>query len=435
MIRVFDYPRQRAEIEERFTRFARPDATVMRNVERIIDAVRRRGDAALLEYTERFDGVLLRPEQLRIPARRLDQAWRAISRELREALTLARERIRRFHLRQVRCSWTLREPRSGGSLTERIAPLQRVGIYVPGGRAPYPSTLLMNAIPAQVAGVPHIVMVTPPNPERTFNEATFAAAHLLDIKDIYQVGGAQAIAALAFGTRSIPKVDNVVGPGNIYVQMAKKLLFGTIDIDAIAGPSEIMILADETAPPQYVAADLLSQAEHDVDAVALAVLIGRYDIEALLKEISRQVRRAPRRAIIRASLRRKGMIIRTARASDAVRLANLKAPEHLEIMTREPAKIAHQVRNAGAIFLGPWSPEPIGDYVAGPNHVLPTDGSARFFSPLSVNDFLKTSNVLAFSRKGFEKIADAAIRIAEAEGFDAHAHSVRVRLGRDAHIR
>jgi histidinol dehydrogenase len=427
MMPILDYPRQRSVIERRFASISQPSANVIRTVERIVEDVRTRRDKALLEYTRRLDGVALRPSQLRLPPQALERAWRAIPPALRSALTLARRRISRFHARQLRKSWTLREP-SGVSLTQRVSPLQRVGIYVPGGLAPYPSTLLMNAIPAQVAGVPEIVLVTPPNAKGTFNEATLAAAHLLGIKEAYQIGGAQAVAALAFGTPSIPRVDKVVGPGNIYVQMAKKILFGTIDIDAIAGPSEIMILADETAPPRFVAADLLSQAEHDADAVAIAVLIGRYDVKGLQNEIDRQVCQAPRKSIIQLSLCRKGMIIRVSRRSDAAFLANLKAPEHLEIMTRNPEVLAEKVRNAGAIFLGPWSPEPIGDYVAGPNHVLPTDGSARFFSPLSVEDFLKTSNVLTFSQRGFERVASAAIHIAEAEGFAAHAHSVRIRL-------
>jgi histidinol dehydrogenase len=427
MMLILDYPRQRTEIERRFSSISQPPGTVIRAVQGIVEDVGARRDKALLEYTRRFDGVALRPSELRLRPKALERAWCAIPPELRSALTLARRRISRFHARQLRTSWTVREP-SGVSLTQRVSALQRVGIYVPGGLAPYPSTLLMNAIPAQVAGVPEIVLVTPPNTRGTFNEATLAAAYLLGIKEAYQVGGAQAVAALAFGTPSIRRVDKVVGPGNIYVQMAKKILFGTIDIDAIAGPSEIMILADETAPPRFVAADLLSQAEHDADAVAIAVLIGRYNVNELQNEIARQLRQAPRKSIIRQSLRRKGIIIRTGRRSDAALLANLKAPEHLEIMTRNPEALAEKVRNAGAMFLGPWSPEPIGDYVAGPNHVLPTDGSARFFSPLSVEDFLKTSNVLKFSQRGFERVAGAAIRIAEAEGFAAHAHSVRIRL-------
>ena len=432
-MRIFDYPRQKAVLAKAFAGAEERDPKVEATVASVIRDVRKRGDAAVLDYSLKYDGVRLSPRSLRVDPAVCVRAWKRLPRDLARALEFAARGIERFHRRQLRKGFVLEA--AGSRLEQRVRPLRRVGVYVPGGRATYPSTLLMNAIPAQVAGVPEIVVATPPvrgNPE---GFVPFAAAHMLGIADrIFQVGGAQAVAALAFGTRSIPKVDKVVGPGNVFVAEAKRMLYGVIDIDSVAGESEVLIIADRSARPDYVAADLLAQAEHTGGETVVLVGIGRaFDFKAVEAELTRQLRHAPRRAQAEKSLRTGGFFVRVGDADEAVEVANLKAPEHLEILVSRGAQaIADRIDNVGAIFVGPWTPEPIGDYVAGPNHVLPTGGTARFFSPLGVDAFMKCSNVLSYNERALKEAAPHAIALAESEGLSAHAEAVRIRSRRQS---
>ncbi|MDA8326328.1 MAG: histidinol dehydrogenase [Nitrospiraceae bacterium] len=396
------------------------DEEVLSDVGRIIKAVRRRGDAALKDFTRRLDGH----ERISISRRLLDSLAAKADVELVRALEFSAGRIRAFHERQAHKSWFLEE--GGARLGQVIRPLERVGVYVPGGKASYPSSVLMNVIPAQVAGVREIAVAVP-SPGGLLNPAVMAAIRLLGIGEVYSIGGAQAIAAFAYGTRTVRKVDKIVGPGNIYVAMAKKLVFGEVDIDMIAGPSEILIIADSSARPDFIAADMLSQAEHD--ELASPVLVTDSGALALevMNEIKRQLDGLSRKPVARKALEKWGAIILTKDLEEAVKIANLIAPEHLEIMTKRPEAVLKGVKNAGAVFLGNWSPEPLGDYAAGPNHVLPTGGTARFFSPLGVYDFLKHTSYLKFSKEGFTKISRAARTIAEAEGLTAHAKAMAIR--------
>jgi histidinol dehydrogenase len=430
-MKIIDYPRQKSVLEKAFARAEGRDRRVEAMVASVIEDVRTRGDASVLEYTLQFDGVRLSPNDLRVDPAVCERAWKKLSPNVARALEYAARGIERFHRRQMRKGFVLTA--GGRRLEQRVRPLRRVGVYVPGGKATYPSTLLMNAIPAQVAGVPQIVVATPPvrgNPE---DFVPFAAAHMLGIAGhVYQVGGAQAVAALAFGTKSIPKVDKVVGPGNLFVAEAKRMLYGVIDIDSVAGESEVLIIADTSASPDYIAADLLAQAEHTGGETVVLVGIGsKFNFTAVEAELKRQLRKAPRRAQAEKSLQTGCFFVRVENADQAVEVANLKAPEHLEILVSTRAEaIADRIDNVGAIFVGPWTPEPIGDYVAGPNHVLPTGGTARFFSPLGVDAFLKSSNVLSYSEKALKEAAPHAIALAESEGLFAHAEAVRIRLGK-----
>jgi histidinol dehydrogenase len=427
MIPIFRYPRDRKALAERLAYRPTDDPATRRAVQQIVEEVRRKGDKALLAATRRFDGVRLAAGDLRIDPTRLHQAWESLPRDLRRAMQTSARRIRAFHRHQARASWTIAD-REGFRLTQRWMPLESVGLYVPGGAAAYPSSVLMNAIPAQVAGVERIVAVTPPAREGVWSAATLGALHLAGVHEVYQVGGAQAVAALAFGTATIPRVDKVVGPGNRFVAEAKRLLYGTISIDMVAGPSEVLILADGDAPLEWIAADMLAQAEHDPAAQAIAVLVGRSDAKALAREVERQVARAPRRAILEQSLSTSGAIVLVANVDQAVALANEKAPEHLELLLRDARAVARRVRHAGSIFVGNHSVEAIGDYIAGPNHVLPTGGTARFFSPLSVQDFLKMTQIVECRPAGLKAVGPAAACFADAEGLDAHAQSIRLRL-------
>jgi len=426
VIRRFVYPRDRQAIARFFDMARSHDARDVRHVEKIIEAVRRGGDRALIDLTRRFDGVQIRKGDLRVAPEKLEAAWRALGPQQRRVLSLAKRRIERFHRRQRRRSWTLRDGLA--CLTQRYQPLESVGIYVPGFLAPLPSTVLMNAIPATIAGVRRLVMVTPPPRDPDSAQIIFAAAHLCKIHEVYQVGGAQAVAALAFGAETLPRVDKVVGPGGVYVTLAKRLLYGRIDIDSLAGPSEILVLADQSAEPAWVAADMISQAEHGPDSAALCIHCADELFEdCLLAALSRQTSSAPRRGHIGKSLRSNGAIIRTATLEQAVELANQRAPEHLAVMTRRPRRAAAQILNAGTIFVGPFSPEAIGDYTAGTNHTLPTGGAARFFSPLSVDDFMRFCNVVEITRRGIERLGPATIAFAEMEGLFGHAEAVRIR--------
>ena len=422
-----EYPADETKIRKRFIFTETRQPEIDRSVERIIGSVKKRGDKALLEFTKRFDGVNLSPTRLRVSPPELREAWRGLTPKLRGIVKLAAKRIEKFHAPQKQTGYETREP-GGSVLAYRISPLSSVGLYVPGGTAAYPSSLLMNAVPAKLAGVREITMVTPPGSKGKVHPFILGTAYYLGLRKVYRVGGAQAVAALAFGTKIIPRVDKVVGPGNAYVAAAKRSLYGIIDIDMIAGPSEILVIADTTAKIPNIVADLLSQAEHDPLAVCVLIYIGRLDKKTFQRELRRQVERSPRREIIRNSLKSQGMVVTVKTRSQAVELANLKAPEHLEVLARNPDKLAPKLTNAGAIFVGPYTPEPIGDYVAGPNHVLPTGGTARFFSPLSVSSFTKATSILKLTPKDFSKLANPAIQFAEEEGLPAHANAVRLRL-------
>lgn len=401
------------------------DRQVTETVQQILTDVRTRGDEAVRGYTEKFDGT--RPGDMELSADVLEEAYKQVPTAFLESLTRAAKNIRAFHERQKREGFITTRP-DGTVMGQRVRGLARVGLYVPGGKAAYPSSVLMNAIPAKVAGVGELVMVTPPGKDGKVNPYILAAAKVAGVDRVFAVGGAQAVAALAYGTASIPKVDKIVGPGNIFVATAKRLVFGAVDIDMVAGPSEILVVADETADPSYLAADLMSQAEHDPLASAVLVTVSRELAEKTLAEIDRQKAELSRKDIIEQSLRDFGAVIVCKDLADCLKLANTIAPEHLELMVQEPMHWLGMVENAGSVFLGRYSPEPLGDYFAGPNHVLPTSGTARFFSPLSVDTFIKKSSFIYYSRQALQAGKDDIVRLAEAEGLTAHANSIKVRF-------
>ncbi|MBE0476979.1 MAG: histidinol dehydrogenase [Coriobacteriia bacterium] len=410
--------------ERRLGRSGGIDAEVLNVASRIVEDVRARGDAALREYTATFDKAEL--TGLRVPDEEIEAALAFVGDEFVGAIGAAAVAIEDFHRRQVPQSWFTTD--GGVFLGQKVTPIERVGIYVPGGRACYPSSVLMNALPAVVAGVDEIVMVVPPDADGSVNPFTLAAAVEAGVDEIYRVGGAQAVAALAFGTESIRRVDKIVGPGNAYVTAAKKLVLGEVGIDMLAGPSEVLVLADESAVPAFVAIDLMAQAEHDPRAASYLVTTDPSlpdEVEAALAELLEQ---APRGDVIRRSLVDNGLVVVCPDLETAVETADVIAPEHLELQVVEPLELLGSIRNAGAIFLGPWTPESVGDYVAGPNHVLPTGGTARFSSPLSVDDFVKRSSVISYSLEALEIDGPVVLTIAEAEGLDAHAAAVALRL-------
>ncbi|NPV26150.1 MAG: histidinol dehydrogenase [Firmicutes bacterium] len=396
-------------------------------VQEILKAVRDQGDEAVFAFTRQFDRALINTQNFRVTEEEIKEASTQVEPEVLTAIRQAAENIRQFHEKQKVNSWM--EPDAQGTILGQLCrPLARVGIYVPGGTAPLPSSVLMNAIPAQVAGVREIVMTTPPQADGRINPYILVAAAEAGVTEIYKVGGAQAVAALAYGTESVRKVDKIAGPGNIYVTIAKKLVYGEVDIDMLAGPSEVLVIADGTANPRYVAADLLSQAEHDVLASAILVTPSTALAEAVQVEVERQLAVLSRQDIALTAIRDYGAIILTTDLAEAVEIANEFAPEHLELLVERPFELLGGIKNAGAIFLGTYSPEPVGDYWAGPNHVLPTGGTARFYSPLSVDTFIKKSSIIAYSETSFRQGAAAIIKLAMIEGLDAHANSVRVRL-------
>jgi len=395
-------------------------------VDAIVQDVRRRGDEAVFEYTKKFDGIDLKPDTIWVTEAEIKAAYEEIDPELLTVIREASANIRDFHMRQRRNSWF--DTKEGIILGQRVTPIAKVGVYVPGGRAVLSSSVLMNIIPAKVAGVPEIIMVTPPQKDGGPNATSVVAAVEAGATKIAKVGGAQAIAALAYGTESIPRVDKIVGPGNIYVALAKKAVYGSVGIDSIAGPSEILVLADETATPRYVAADLLSQAEHDVMASAILVTTSRTLAEAVSAEVEKMTQMLSRKDTIEKSLENYGRIFLADSMESAIEAANDIASEHLEIITKDPWNTMTGITNAGAIFLGEYSSEPLGDYFAGPDHILPTNGTARFFSPLSVDDFIKKSSVICYSREELRKVYKKVVTFAEAEGLTAHANSVAVRF-------
>ena len=425
MIRII----RQAEVSDLLSRLAARsvalDSELLAQVGAIIDDVRKRGDEAVIEYTRRFDGVEINTAGLRVTEEMLRESAAKVAPDVLDALRVAIENVRVFHERQREESWEI-TPRDGVRLGQRITPLERVGLYVPGGTAAYPSSIVMNVVPAQVAQVERIVVTTPP---RTLAENPAVAAVLveLNVNEIYAVGGAQAIAALAFGTETIPRVDKITGPGNKYVAAAKKLLFGVVGIDAIAGPSEIVIIADQTARPEFVAADLLAQAEHGEDASAVLITTEPALAERVSEELRRQVELLPRREIAQASLENYGGIVVVDKLAEACALVNELAPEHVEIVTSDDEATAAKIKHAGAIFFGSYTPEAVGDYLAGPNHVLPTGRTARFSSALGVYDFVKRTSLLRYSANAFAAVAESVSVLAQCEGLGAHARSASIR--------
>ena len=396
-------------------------------VAEILDHVRSEKDAAVFAYTEKFDGAKIDTSNIKVTEEEIKEAYELVGEELTGIIRKALFNIRDYHERQRQNSWFESKP-NGTMLGQKVTPLQRVGVYVPGGKAAYPSSVLMNIAPAKAAGVDEIVMVTPPGKDGKVTPTTLVAAHEAGADVVYKVGGAQAIAALAYGTESIPKVDKIVGPGNIYVALAKRAVYGHVSIDAIAGPSEILVIADETANPRYVAADLLSQAEHDELASAILVTTSQELAEKVSEEVNGFLNELSRSEIIRKSLDNYGYILVADTMEEVIDIANEIASEHLEIQTKNPYDIMTRIRNAGAIFIGEYSSEPLGDYFAGPNHVLPTNGTAKFFSPLSVDDFIKKLSIIAYSQEALGAIHTDIEKFAEAEHLTAHANSIKVRF-------
>ena len=395
-------------------------------VDEILTSVRDDGDTAVRSYTKRFDHFT--PNPIAVPEQDLEQAWKDLPSDLRDALDLAFRRIHEFHQRQRPSDIAIQGPH-GEALGRRWRPVQRAGIYVPGGRAAYPSTVLMNAVPARVAGVEELVMCSPAGADGTVNPVVLGAAHLAGIRSVMRIGGAQAIAAMAYGTESVPKVDVISGPGNLYVTLAKQAVYGRVGIDSLAGPSEVLVIADHSADPTLVAADLLAQAEHDPLAAAVLITTDRSLAERVASAVSRQLEGHPRREICEASLKDWGLIVICEDLETCAQLSDGFAPEHLELLVERPEPLAERIRNAGAIFLGAWSPEAVGDYLAGPNHTLPTCGAARFSGALSVETFMRHTSMINFNRAALEATGSAVCQLAGSEGLHSHAESVQLRLG------
>lgn len=394
-------------------------------VEEIVKNVKKNGDSAVLEYTAKFDGAEL--DSMEVTADEIDIAWKRTPESLKIALAEAADSIKRFHEKQKRNSF-MDNTLKGRITGQLINPIEKVGIYIPGGKSPYPSTVLMNAIPAKIAGVENLVMITPPGKNGKIMDNILAAAKIAGVDRIFKVGGAQGIAALAYGTKTIPKVYKITGPGNIYVALAKKQVYGIVDIDMIAGPSEILIIADDTANPRYIAADLLSQAEHDELASSVLITPSEKLAEAVSKEVDIQLAELTRKEIAEKSLENYGRIIITEDLDEAIDIANDIATEHLELMVTEPFLYVNSIKNAGAVFVGENTPEPLGDYYAGPNHTLPTNGTAKFSSPLSVDDFIKKTSVIYYSKEALKEVKDTILEISESEGLMAHSNSIRIRF-------
>lgn len=425
MLKILKNKKETAEFLQLLRkRAAGADASIESTVKKIIADVAKSGDKALRKYTSTFDRHKL---PLKISKTEISAAAKKADRDVVRALEISAGRIWDFHSKQKESSWATLK--NGALLGQMIRPLERAGVYVPGGKASYPSSVLMNVIPAQVAGVKEIAVCVP-TPDGIVNPVVMAAIKLLGITEVYRIGGAQAVAALAYGTETIKRVDKITGPGNIYVATAKKMVFGQVDIDMIAGPSEILIIADKTADPSFIAADMLSQAEHDEMASSVLVTDSSDLINSVQQELDAQLSKLTRKDTAKKSLKNYGAVIKTSSIKAAVEISNEIAPEHLELMTTEPESLLDSIKNAGAVFMGRWTPEPLGDYSAGPNHVLPTGGTARFSSPLGVYDFIKRTSVLSFTQKAFNSIAKAVELLADSEGLQAHAETVRVRKRR-----
>ncbi|MGH4117666.1 histidinol dehydrogenase [Clostridium sp.] len=396
-------------------------------VDKILQDVKSRGDEAIIQYTQKFDSKFITKENLIVSEEEIKNAYKMVDKDFLDAINLAKKNVTQFHEKQIRNPFMMTKQK-GVILGQTVRGVESAGIYVPGGTAVYPSSVIMNAIPAKVAGVENLVMVTPPLADGSINPHILVAADIAGVGKIYKVGGAQAIAGLAFGTESISKVDKIVGPGNIYVAMAKRSVFGYVDIDMIAGPSEILIIADETANEKFIAADLMSQAEHDVLASAMLITTSKDLAEKVVKELEVQIKTMSRKNIIKESLLKYGVILIVDTINEAIELANKIAPEHLEVLVESPFDFLGSIKNAGSIFLGEYSPEPLGDYVAGPNHVLPTGGTSRFFSPLSVDDFIKKSSYIYYTKEALGEVKDKVIKLTEVEGLTAHGNSIKVRF-------
>ncbi|MBQ4249551.1 MAG: histidinol dehydrogenase [Clostridia bacterium] len=427
MIRIIDSRSEGEIISLIGGRSAQADERVTASVEKIIADVKKDGDEAVRRYTKQFDGVDI--DEFAVSEEEIESAYKSVDGALIRAMERSARNIYDFHKKQLRASWETEK--DGTRMGQRIIPLKRAALYVPGGRAAYPSSVLMNAVPAIVAGVSEVFIITPPGKTGELNPNILAAAKIAGVKKIYKAGGAQGVAAAAYGTKSIPRADKIVGPGNIFVATAKRLLYGVVDIDMIAGPSEVMVIADDTADPAHTAADLLSQAEHDVMASAILLCLSEEFALKVKRELEAQTAVLSRRETIERSLSDYSRIVVCQSIDECIELANEIAPEHLEIMLPDAAKYLERIRNAGAVFLGPMTPEPIGDYIAGPSHVLPTGGSARFFSGLNVDSFIKKVNFIEFSREAFDSVAADTVTFAMAEGFDAHAGSVSIRMKED----
>lgn len=415
------------EVKNLITRLHSYDEELLTAVKKIVDDVRRRGEKAVFEYTKHFDGAELIRENWQVSEKEMEEAYAQVDGEFLEALRRAKKNISVYHQKQLSNSWWQMDEQ-GNILGQLYRPLARVGIYVPGGTAAYPSSVLMTALPAVVAGVKEIIMTSPPNADGSMNPYTLVAAKEAGVTAIYKMGGAQAVAALAYGTESLKPVHKIVGPGNIYVTLAKKLVYGQVDIDMLAGPSEILIVADKSAKPEYVAADLLSQAEHDIMASAILLTPEKALAQEVQKQVEIQLEKLLRQEIARQALEQAGGIILTQDLEEAVALANELAPEHLELALEDPFRWLGKIENAGAIFLGHYSPEPLGDYYAGPNHVLPTGGTAKFYSPLNVDMYVKKTSVIAYSEIGLKAVGRDIMKLATVEGLDAHAQAIKVRL-------
>lgn len=425
MLKIINQINQDDMIEKLMLRSSINDIKITQTVETIVKEVKSFKDEAVLNYTKAFDGVGVM--NFKVTQEEIDDAYSRVDALLIDDLKKAIENIKFYHQKQLIDSFEY-EKEDGVIIGQKVSPIQSVGIYVPGGRAAYPSTVLMNVLPAKIAGVKKIVMITPPNKEGKINDHILAAAKLVGVDEIYKVGGAQGIAALAYGTESIPKVSKIVGPGNIYVAIAKKIVSGSVGIDMIAGPSEVLIIADEFADPNYIACDLMAQAEHDPKAAAMLITNSKTLADKVNEELEKEIKTLSRREIIESSLKDYGAIILVDSIDQAAEISNRIAPEHLEIMTNNPSAIFKDIEHAGSIFIGPYSPEPVGDYFAGPNHTLPTSGTATFSSGLSVLDFIKKSSYVYYSKKALEKAKNSIIRIAESEGLNAHARSIESRF-------
>ena len=423
--KAFDEVELNPKIREANRKLFGEDLTAAELVRRIVTDVREKGDSAVIEYTKLIDRVEYRPEDFLVSEAEYLEAERQADPQVLASLRRAAENVRRYHQEQKPNSWmTYRE--HGSILGQSVIPLDRVGIYVPGGTAAYPSSVIMNAVPAAVAGVSEIIMMVPPKNGK-INPYVLLAAREAGVSKIFKIGGAQAIAAMAFGTETIPRVDKITGPGNIFVTLAKKEVYGHCDIDMLAGPSEILIVADETADPVYTAADMLSQAEHDPLACSIVITDSAELAEKIAKEAELQLAKLPRQEIAKASLDRNGLIVIAEDIRQAIEFANVSAPEHMELLTREPFQLLPYVRHAGAVFLGAYSPEPLGDYFAGPNHVLPTGGTARYYSVLNVETFMKRTSIISYTQPALAAVSEDIIRLAETEGLDAHANAIRLR--------
>jgi histidinol dehydrogenase len=417
-----------AELKRLIDRGETATEEVAATVKEVVERVRKEGDPAVLAYTEKFDRVKLTLKDIRVTPDEVKDAYSRVDPKKVDALKLAARNIRSFHEKQKISSWVSQEA-DGVILGQLARPIRSAGVYVPGGKACYPSSVLMNVIPAKVAGVEQLVMCSP-MPGGVLNPYILVAADIADVSEIYKIGGAQAVAAMAYGTATVPKVDKIVGPGNIYVATAKRYVFGQVDIDMIAGPSEVLVIADDSADPSFVAADLLSQAEHDELASAILVTTSRNMAEKADAEVERQMAALIRRDIARKAIDRFGAIVIVETLQEAAEVSNAIAPEHLELSVEKPFELLALIRNAGAIFLGHFTPESVGDYVAGPNHVLPTGGTARFFSPLSTDSFMKKSSLIFYTKEGLEKVGEAVMQIADVEGLEAHGNTIRVRMAK-----